>query len=141
MMILPNQRHEKFAQRVASGESATAAYRLVYAKAKNADVMGPRLLGNVGVRARVAELQSRSATGATLTMPQMREIACAIATLTSTTCAVASALLTRTCALLRCTSAACTVCRHGLAQTTALSFVAFSIVIVGVSAPLSILTA
>ncbi len=29
MMILPNQRHEKFAQRVASGESATAAYRLV----------------------------------------------------------------------------------------------------------------
>lgn len=79
MMILPNQRHEKFAQRVASGESATAAYRLVYAKAKNADVMGPRLLGNVGVRNRVAELQAQSATAATLTMKQRREIACTIA--------------------------------------------------------------
>ena len=73
-------KHELFAQRVATGDSATAAYRLVYAKAKNADVMGPRLLGNVGVRARVAELQARSATAATLTMQQRREIACAIAT-------------------------------------------------------------
>ena len=80
MPPLANPRREKFAQHVATGESATAAYRLVYAKAKNADVMGPRLLGNVGVRARVAELQSRSAIAATLTMRQRREIACAIAT-------------------------------------------------------------
>ena len=79
MMILANPRHEQFAQRVATGKSATAAYRLVYAKAKNADVMGPRLLGNVGVRARVAELQARSATAATLTMQQRREIAREIA--------------------------------------------------------------
>lgn len=79
MPILANPRWEKFAQHVATGESATAAYRMVYAKAKNADVMGPRLLGNVGVRARVADLQARSATAATLTMQQRREIACVIA--------------------------------------------------------------
>ena len=41
--------------------------------------MGPRLLGNVGIRGRVAELQARSATAATLTMQQRREIACTIA--------------------------------------------------------------
>ena len=72
--------HELFAQRVATGDSATAAYRAVYGTGKNADVFGPRLMGNDGIRARVAELQAGSATAATLTMRQRREIACAIAT-------------------------------------------------------------
>ena len=72
-------KHELFAQRVATGDSATAAYRVIYGKEKNADVFGPRLMGNDGIRARVGELQAGSATAATLTMQQRREIACAIA--------------------------------------------------------------
>ena len=71
--------HELFAQRVATGDSATAAYRAVYGAGKNADVFGPRLMGNDGIRARVGELQARSATAATLTMQERRKIARAIA--------------------------------------------------------------
>ena len=71
--------HELFAQRVATGDSATAAYRAVYRRGKNADVFGPRLMGNDGIRARIAELQAHSATAAILTMQERREIARAIA--------------------------------------------------------------
>ena len=71
--------HELFAQRVATGDSATAAYRAVYGKEKNADVFGPRLMGNDGIRSRVGELQEHSANAITLTMQERREIACAIA--------------------------------------------------------------
>ena len=48
-------------------------------KEKNADVFGPRLMGDDGIRARIGELQAGSATAATLTMQLRREIACAIA--------------------------------------------------------------
>ena len=71
--------HELFAQRVAAGDSATAAYRAVYGRGKNADVFGPRLMGNDGIRSRIAELKAHSATAATLTMQERREIARAIA--------------------------------------------------------------
>lgn len=68
-----NPKHELFAQRVATGESATAAYRAIYETSKNADVFGPRLMGNDGIRARVATLQAASATATTLTMRERRE--------------------------------------------------------------------
>ena len=64
---------------MATGDNATAAYRAVYGTGKNADVFGSRLMGNDGICARVGELQAGSATAATLTMQQRREIACAIA--------------------------------------------------------------
>ena len=73
MQPLRNTRHEAFAQAVAAGMSATAAYRLVYQRAENADVMGPRLLGNVGIRARVAELQAQTASETVLNMRERRE--------------------------------------------------------------------
>ena len=68
-----NTPHEAFAQAVATGMSATAAYRLVYQRAENADVMGPRLLGNVGIRARVAALQAQTASETVLNMRERRE--------------------------------------------------------------------
>ena len=40
MTILNNSRWERFAQRVASGVSATAAYCAIYGSGKNADVFG-----------------------------------------------------------------------------------------------------
>jgi hypothetical protein len=75
--LKPN--HELFSQRVATGLSATAAYRAIYGAAKNADVFGPRLMGNDGIRARIAELQAASATSATLTMQERREMLAAAA--------------------------------------------------------------
>jgi hypothetical protein len=57
---LKNIRHEKFAQLVAGGMSATKSYSEAGYEAKDADVAGPRLLGNVGVAARIAELRKES---------------------------------------------------------------------------------
>ena len=74
MMILTNARWEQFAQAVAMGESATAAYRAIYGARRNADVFGPRLMGNDGIRARVAELQSRAASACVLTIEKKRQL-------------------------------------------------------------------
>lgn len=62
MPPLPNARHERFAQELAKGKSATEAYQLAGYKpdGKNA----ARLTKNDGVAARVAELQERSAARA-----------------------------------------------------------------------------
>ena len=57
MPALANPRHEKFAQAVASGKSASEAYRQSGANGKNADVNAARLLVNDGIRERVAELK------------------------------------------------------------------------------------
>ena len=67
-------KHELFAQRVATGESATAAYRAIYGAGKNADVFGPRLMGNDGIRARVAALQASAAKACVLTLERKREL-------------------------------------------------------------------
>lgn len=72
-------KHELFSQRVATGASATAAYRAVYGASKNADVFGPRLMGKDGIRARIAELQAACATATTLTMQERREMLAAAA--------------------------------------------------------------
>ena len=66
MAALVNQRHEKFAQGLAEGKSATEAY-------KNAgytpnDGNATRLKGNERIKARVAELQECGAAHAALTL-------------------------------------------------------------------------
>jgi len=52
-------KHEAFAQRVASGESAAAAYRATYPKAStpSAQTLGPEMLRNPQVSFRVKELR------------------------------------------------------------------------------------
>ena len=58
MPALASPRHEKFAQAVASGKSASEAYRQSGANGKNADVHAARLMVNDGIRKRVAELKA-----------------------------------------------------------------------------------
>lgn len=70
MPPLDNPRHEKFAQEMAKGNSAAAAYQLAGydADEKSAETAGPRLFRNVQVQSRVAELQQRGATRAEITL-------------------------------------------------------------------------
>jgi hypothetical protein len=63
--ILPNPRHEKFAQALAEGQSATEAYGFAgYAPNGNA----ARMKGNDRVEERVAELQGQGAKRAVVTL-------------------------------------------------------------------------
>ncbi len=74
MPILENQRHEKFAQLIATGEAASVAYKKVYkAKVSVADTNGPRLLGNARVKERVRELQGKAEAKTVLTIEEKRE--------------------------------------------------------------------
>jgi hypothetical protein len=62
MPVLKNQKHEKFAQAVALGEAAGAAYQKVYrVTASVAETAGPRLFRNVQVSARIDELKANAA--------------------------------------------------------------------------------
>lgn len=64
MAILPNARHERFAQALAAGKSADEAYREAgYKPSRSA---ASRLSANVNIQARVAELLSRVAEGVVL---------------------------------------------------------------------------
>lgn len=60
---LANQRHERFAQEVARGKPAGAAYRAAgyTADDKSAETNGPRLLRTAQIKARVAELHAEVA--------------------------------------------------------------------------------
>lgn len=69
-----NARQEQFAQWVASGKSATEAYRLAGYAPADADVSGPRLLGNAGVESRIAELQEANAAHFSLSREQALEV-------------------------------------------------------------------
>jgi len=74
MPILKNQKHERFAQLVATGMSATEAYRRVYkTTVKVAGSAGGRLLKNVGIQQRLTELQQKAAEGAVMTLQEMLE--------------------------------------------------------------------
>lgn len=74
MPTLARHRHEQFAQRVASGETATAAYRAIYSAAtKVAEANGSRLLRIAKVSARVAEMQRASATARVMSLQEKRE--------------------------------------------------------------------
>src|SRR5262245_44643180 len=69
MPVLKNQRHELFAQLVAKGMSATAAYKKAGYAEDGANKLSPRLMANEGIKARIAELKGKTAerTGITLT--------------------------------------------------------------------------
>ncbi len=79
-MPLLNQRHESFAQLIASGGSGAGAYRTCYGtNGASAEAAASRLLRNVKVRERVTELQSAAATAAVLTLERKRQILADIA--------------------------------------------------------------
>jgi phage terminase small subunit len=69
MPILSNPRHELFAQEIAKGKTAEAAYRLAGYKpsVKNAQ----RLKASKSVRSRVSEMQSRAAERAIVTVEDL----------------------------------------------------------------------
>jgi hypothetical protein len=61
MAVLTNPKHEKFAQAVASGLSAAAAYRKVYkCKPESAETNGPAMLRENQVAIRVAEIRENA---------------------------------------------------------------------------------
>lgn len=66
MPILPNPRHESFAQALAKGNSASEAY--IAAGYKDSRSAASRLSTNVNIVARVAELQGEAAERAVLTV-------------------------------------------------------------------------
>jgi phage terminase small subunit len=75
---LNNSRHERFAQEVAKGQSATAAYRAAGYEATGASVgiNAGRLLKNAKVRARVDEILAEGAERAGVTVERVvRELA------------------------------------------------------------------
>jgi hypothetical protein len=63
MAVLTNPRHEQFAQHLAKGLSAAAAYSQVYGEKDGARQCASRLLTNVDVANRVIELQKGIASG------------------------------------------------------------------------------
>ena len=73
MPPLENARHESFAQAVASGKSASEAYRQSGATGKNADVHAARLMVNDGISKRVAELKAAQAHKSELSRDPLRE--------------------------------------------------------------------
>jgi len=72
-MPLLNQRHESFAQLIASGESGAAAYRTCYGTdGASAEAAASRLLRNGKVQKRVLEMQGEAAKAAVLTLEERR---------------------------------------------------------------------
>ena len=74
MPVLPNQRHERFAQELAKGSSATDAYAAAgYSGDRTA---ASRLSTNVNIQARVTEILARGAERAAITEEMvLRELA------------------------------------------------------------------
>lgn len=71
MPALANPRHERFAQELAKGKSATEAYAEAgYEESRSA---ASRLSSNVNVQARVAEIQERAAAKTELTVATITE--------------------------------------------------------------------
>jgi hypothetical protein len=71
MAILTNPRHERFAQELAKGKSATEAYALAGYAPNDGNCI--RLKGNERVIERVAELQQRGAERAVVTVESLIE--------------------------------------------------------------------
>jgi phage terminase small subunit len=69
MPPLNNARHERFAQNLVQGESASEAY--IKAGFKGDRGNASRLAASPGVRARIAELQGEAATGAKITVQSL----------------------------------------------------------------------
>lgn len=66
MMLLTNARHEIAAQERAKGKSGAETYRVAYPRCSkaSAETAGPRVLRNVQVKNRVAELRAETAKAA-----------------------------------------------------------------------------
>jgi hypothetical protein len=77
MPALENPRHERFAQELAKGKTATEAY--VEAGFKPNDGNAARLKGNDRIAARVAEIQERAAVRVEITVAGITEKLIAIA--------------------------------------------------------------
>lgn len=73
MARLDNPKHERFAQLVATGKALGPAYREVYGDIRGARQAGSRLLSDVDIKQRVAEIQSKSEGKAVLTIAEKRE--------------------------------------------------------------------
>ena len=73
MPMLQNPRHERFAQAVASGRSASEAYRQSGATGKNADVQAAKLVVRGSICERVAELKEAQSRKSELSRDQLRE--------------------------------------------------------------------
>lgn len=78
MAILTNARHERFAQEIAKGKTATEAY--VIAGYKAHDGNAATLRGNQRVLDRLAELQEKGAERAVITVASITERLLSIAT-------------------------------------------------------------
>ena len=78
MATLLNQRHEKFAQSLAEGKSATEAYEAAGYTPNDGNAI--RLKGNERIRARVSELQECAAAHAAVTLQGLIEEATDIQT-------------------------------------------------------------
>lgn len=76
MAVLANNKHELFAQAVAKGENATAAYQGAgyAARGNSAEASASRLLSDVKVQLRVTELQELSAIQVQLTVADIVEM-------------------------------------------------------------------
>jgi phage terminase small subunit len=75
--VLSNPKHERFAQELAKGKTATEAYQLA-GYAPN-DGNAARLKGNDRIEARLSELQQRSAAKTEITVASITERLLAIA--------------------------------------------------------------
>jgi hypothetical protein len=70
-MTLKNSRHEKFCQCIASGMSASKAYRKAGYDAGDADACASRLSRNVKVAARIEELRSETEQNCRITRDEV----------------------------------------------------------------------
>lgn len=77
MPVLPNSRHERFAQELAKGENQTDAY--VNAGYKESRSAAARLAADVNICARVAEIQERAAVRTEITVAGITDRLLAIA--------------------------------------------------------------
>jgi phage terminase small subunit len=75
MPALANAKHEAFARAIVEGKSGRAAYRAAgyRVRARVADAAASRLLADVNVSARVAELKAEAAQGAVATAREVLE--------------------------------------------------------------------
>lgn len=78
MPVLKNAKHERFAQEMAKGETADAAYELAGFSANRGNAI--RLKANESVAARVAEIQGKAAVRTEITVASITERLLAIAT-------------------------------------------------------------
>jgi hypothetical protein len=76
MAALPNARHERFAQEITKGSTGRDAYKAAGYETKGdaaTDAAASRLLSDVRVQARIAEIQERAATRVEISVASVTE--------------------------------------------------------------------